>query len=423
MNESPVMVEKKSPGVSTPPLLSLTEPKLPPKLDLNKNVSSSRINNYIYYHPWIGKGGSGKVYKGVNTKTNTLVAIKKINSVNIQKLSMERIIQEVEFLKNLEHPNIIKCFDIIKDQHYVYIITEYCNGGNLQQFIDDYSGYGENFSEIEIKHFMIQIRDALQYLHSKNIYHRDIKPQNILVQNKNKTYTDITLKICDFGFAKEMNLETKFMETTLCGTPMYMAPEIVIQHKYHNKSDLWSLGVILHRLIYGTYPYGKVSNIFELIKCMESKKLSFPNKKNKKIPLSLEGCDLLGSLLEKDTGERIDWEEFFNHAWFAFRNDIDNTDDEISSDSDSEEDIKKIMEDLPEKVNEILEKQKEVKTKQKEDKINIIEDYCNKFVTSIPLSEITPKIIPPPPTAKNTIYNFLTKSIDNILHLTNLNLK
>jgi serine/threonine protein kinase len=231
--------------------------------------ASTKIGDYVYCHPAIGRGSSSRVYYGYHSPTGDVVAVKKISKNSIQSMSMERIKNEIELMKKLNNENIIRYKDMISDNNYIYIITDYCNGGSLQNFIEDYRGYPESFVEEEVKIYMTQIRNALEYLVSKNIYHRDIKPHNIFVHYKNKigehhTPRSIDLKIGDFGFAKE--IENDDMDNTLCGTPMYIAPEIVYEKKFYINSDLWSIGIILFQLIYGFFPFGKPKNILELMK-------------------------------------------------------------------------------------------------------------------------------------------------------------
>ena len=169
------------------------------------------------------------------------------------------------------------------------IITKYLNKRCLK----------EKFAQ----HYAIQIKDGLKYLLSKSIIHRDLKPQNILVSDDN------LLKICDFGFARHFN--TDMMFGTICGSPLYMAPEIMSKNKYGNKVDLWSLGVIIFEMLYGTVPF-KGKNIIELIKNIETNTVVFPQNFN----VSEECKLILQNLLKKDPNDRLEWLDLFENNWF-----------------------------------------------------------------------------------------------------------
>lgn len=174
-----------------------------------ESKTSTKIGDYVYCHPAIGKGSFSRVYYGYHSSTGNVVAIKKIRKNSIQKISMDRITNEIELMKKLNDKNIVQYKDMISDNNYIYIITDYCNGGSLQTFIENHRGFPENFPEDEVKIYMTQIRNSLEYLVSKNIYHRDIKPHNIFVNYKSKVngyydHSSIELKIGDFGFAKEI---------------------------------------------------------------------------------------------------------------------------------------------------------------------------------------------------------------------------
>ena len=181
----------------------------------------------------------------------------------------------------------------------IYIITEFCNKGDLSQFLK-----GRAMKEKYALYFMKQIRDGLKYLINNKIFHRDLKPHNILINDKGE------LKIADFGFAR--HFETDNMVETLCGTPLYMAPEIMKKQKYTTKSDLWSVGVILYQMLFGKRPYD-AHNILDLLNNIENNAVTIPQS----FDISSEAISLLTSLLCKNPSERIDWDDFINHPWFS----------------------------------------------------------------------------------------------------------
>ena len=152
---------------------------------------------------------------------------------------------------------------------------------------------------------MRQLVPGLKYLHENNIIHRDLKLKNILVTDSN----DIV--ISDFGFARDGDSNTMF--DTLCGSPMYMAPEIMTHKSYDNKSDLWSVGVIMYELLFGTTPY-HAKNMIQLMKKIKKRDVIIPEEYAGLI--SDECKELLLSLLHRNPRRRINWDNFFTHKWF-----------------------------------------------------------------------------------------------------------
>ena len=157
-----------------------------------------QIGEYLITHPNISKGAFASIHKGEHKYTRKTVAIKEIKVKNTNNLK-NYVIRELEIHKNLNHPNIVKIYDIIisNPENAVYMIMEYCEYGDLQKFQNK-----TPFNEKYIQCYMIQLRDALKYLHNNNIVHRDLKPQNILL------ISPLTIKITDFGLARNITDET-----------------------------------------------------------------------------------------------------------------------------------------------------------------------------------------------------------------------
>ena len=193
--------------------------------------------DYYYYKDPIGYGSFSIIYKGYNiTDPTKSLAIKRITKI----IDMKYFHNEVDLMKKLDHPNILKLYDVVKNNGSVYLILEYCNSGDLSGYIQNDKNYSNNYSYFE------QIFKGLEYLYKNKILHRDIKPHNILVK-------DGVIKISDFGFAKAF--EKNELITTFCGSPLYMAPEIIKNKEYNLKSDIWSLGVIIYELFTKKHPY------------------------------------------------------------------------------------------------------------------------------------------------------------------------
>ncbi len=263
------------------------------------NTSTFIVNEYIVNRKRIGKGSFSTIYKGYSTKNNKIYAIKEITIDKKQNKS--NVKRELNVLKTLDNPYIVKLHDVIIDTNYnnIYFILDYFPKGDLAKFLNH-----KPLKEKYCRKYMKQLSQGLEYLLNKDILHRDLKPQNILLTN------EYNIKITDFGFAKQV--EKNSLITTLCGSPMYMAPEIINKQDYDIKSDLWSVGVILYEMAYGHVPFN-VSTFLELIKRINNKEIEFENKK---IKISEDCLMLMKSLLTKDPNKRISWEEFFNHRWF-----------------------------------------------------------------------------------------------------------
>jgi serine/threonine protein kinase len=267
------------------------------------------IGNYYINKKKIGIGSFATIYYGIEKYSGIEVGIKRIHVNDVHKLS-PTISKEINIMKELKHSNIIKMYEVIYESDFdnINIIMEYAPMGSLH----DYLKKNKNISEITNKYFMRQIANGLKYLLSKNIMHRDLKPHNILMFENN------ILKIADFGLAKNFQANQEF--NTLCGSPLYMAPEIVIhmankvkksERSYTVKADLWSVGLILLEMIIGKFPI-KAQSLYHLPEKLKEFEVIIPND----IIISNECNDLINRLLIKDPVTRIDWNDFFNHQWF-----------------------------------------------------------------------------------------------------------
>jgi len=260
----------------------------------------------------IGHGAFAVVYKGrVKMRPNQIVAIKAITKKNLAK-SQNLLGKEIKILKELtllQHENVVALLDCKETSNHVYLVMEYCNGGDLA----DYLNAKGTLSEDTIRSFLRQLAGAMKAMVSKDIVHRDLKPQNILLSHDGKTKNpqpqDITLKIADFGFARF--LQDGVMAATLCGSPMYMAPEVIMSLQYNSKADLWSLGTIVFQCLTGKAPFQAQTP--QALKHFYEKNANL----SPRIPngTSPELAHLLFGLLKRDARERIDFETFFNHPF------------------------------------------------------------------------------------------------------------
>ena len=254
----------------------------------------------------LGTGSFGKVrlYRD-RTNNELLYAIKTLKKEGISKTNYELIQSEINILSKLDHPNIVKYFGTFEDDFYLHIMMEYLQGHDLYKIISlkDYT----KIEEKDMSQIIFKLLKTLIFLHSKNIVHRDIKPENILFSNK-KDYS--TLKLIDFGLATQSVNDNKTV-----GTPYYMSPEL-IKGISTPKCDVWSVGVILYKMITGKYPFNSNS--------INEKEALLNNIKNNKYntkyldesECSDEAKDLISKILEKDYNKRLSSEECIQHPWF-----------------------------------------------------------------------------------------------------------
>ena len=263
---------------------------------LNNFDTTFNIKEYIVDKKRIGKGSFSTIYKCRHYNSDKEYALKEITiDKNKNKLNIKR---EFEIMRKLNHENIVKIHDVIIDKHLnnIYFIMDYYEHGDLSKFLNK-KPLKEKFTRKYIK----QLSNGLSYLLDNNILHRDLKPQNILLS---KNYD---IKITDFGFATYYNKDS--IINTLCGSPMYMAPEIITRNGYDYKSDLWSVGIIMYEMIHGYTPFN-VQNFIDLIKEIKKKNIVV------KVDVSKECMELIYSLCKINPNERISWHNFFNHKWF-----------------------------------------------------------------------------------------------------------
>ncbi|XP_062409917.1 serine/threonine-protein kinase ULK1 isoform X2 [Sardina pilchardus] len=256
----------------------------------------------------IGHGAFAVVFRGRHReKHDWEVAVKCINKKNLAK-SQTLLGKEIKILKELKHENIVALYDFQETASSVYLVMEYCNGGDLA----DYLHAKGTLSEDTIRVFLLQIARAMRILQAKGIIHRDLKPQNILLTHPagRKSHSNNTcIKIADFGFAR--HLQNNMMAATLCGSPMYMAPEVIMSQNYDAKADLWSIGTIVFQCLTGKAPF-QASSPQDLRLFYEKNKNLSPN-----IPRETSSHlrQLLLGLLQRNHKDRMDFDEFFRHPF------------------------------------------------------------------------------------------------------------
>uniref|UniRef100_A0A224XK49 Putative catalytic domain of testis-specific serine/threonine kinase n=1 Tax=Panstrongylus lignarius TaxID=156445 RepID=A0A224XK49_9HEMI len=260
----------------------------------------------------IGEGSYCKVK--IAYRASELGFVEKIacKIVNKKKASRDFVTKflprEVSIVRSIRHPNIVSVCDIIESEDLVYIFMDICERGDLL----DYIRARGPLSEARTKFFFRQMVEAISYLHNRDIAHRDLKCENVLLAGRDH------LKIADFGFARwcsDISTKKRILSETYCGSAAYAAPEILQGVKYNPKMyDIWSLGVILFIMISAAMPFDD-GNISRLIKAQMNKKFSFPEK----ICVSSKVKRLVSHLLEPDVTKRATIKQVANYAWLDDR--------------------------------------------------------------------------------------------------------
>ncbi len=255
----------------------------------------------------LGTGSFGSVYEAENIIFQNAVAMKIIGKSNTD--DEKEILNEINILKKLSHPNIVRIYEFYITKDHYYIVTEYCKEGELFSYIKN------KYSERQLAVLFYQIFSGLCYLHDNKILHRDIKLENIMISRKEVDQSTgeelFWVKIIDFGTAKIFDKSKK--EKDVVGSSYYIAPEVLKQN-YNEKCDTWSVGVILYMTLVGRAPFdGK--NDEEIIK--KIKTVNYNNKEPKLMEHSDEVRDLVDKLLEKDIKKRFSAKQALKHPWFT----------------------------------------------------------------------------------------------------------
>ena len=249
----------------------------------------------------LGRGAFGKVCLGMHKLTRKLVAIKSINKEYLsEEKQKNKVMHEVGILLRLNrHPNVVKLFETFETGRHILLVMELCAGGDLLNYVRK----RKKLDEQSAKYLFKQLIEGLGYLHARNVLHRDIKLDNILLDGKG------IVKIADFGVSKQVRPGEIMREQ--CGTPAYIAPEIIRDRGYTGfKADLWSAGVVLYAMLYGTVPF-KANNMQDL------HKLILAAKYNLKDEISEGAKSILRALLEPDPVKRLTIKQVLTHPWMA----------------------------------------------------------------------------------------------------------
>ena len=276
--------------------------------------TDGQITQYYEVLKKIGEGASAKVYKVKSKNSGEIKAMKQVEKSKLPDVKYFET--EIKILSLLDHPNIVRLFEVFEDEKNFYLIMELCHGGNLLSRMKN-NRYKEKSAAI----LMEQIVSAIAYCHEKGICHRDLKPQNILFCDESQ---NSAIKVVDFGISKIFDPSLSNLQNELkgvynkpkkmdsqIGTVYFISPEI-IKGSYNEKCDIWSLGVILYYLLCG-YPPFIGANDNQLIQSILESKVTFPNTEWKNISDSAK--DLIKNMLCPEK-KRISAKEIMKHKWF-----------------------------------------------------------------------------------------------------------
>ncbi|KAL1998867.1 hypothetical protein VTN02DRAFT_5456 [Thermoascus thermophilus] len=246
----------------------------------------------------LGKGAFGSVYRALNWNTGETVAVKQIKLADLPKSELRVIMLEIDLLKNLDHPNIVKYHGFVKSAETLNIILEYCENGSLHSISKNFGRFPENLVGL----YMSQVLHGLLYLHEQGVIHRDIKGANIL------TTKEGLVKLADFGVASRT---TGLHESSVVGTPYWMAPEVIELSGATTASDIWSLGCTVIELLEGKPPYYKLQPMPALFRIVNDDHPPLPQGASPAVK------DFLMQCFQKDPNLRVSARKLLKHPWIV----------------------------------------------------------------------------------------------------------
>ncbi|KOC66603.1 Serine/threonine-protein kinase fused [Habropoda laboriosa] len=248
----------------------------------------------------VGEGSFGQVYKAKKRSDGRIVAFKVIRKRGRSFKELKSLRQECQIQRHLHHPNIVQMLDSFETENEIVVVTEYADK-ELYEIL----GKAGRLSEQRAQVIACDLVSALYYLHSNRVLHRDLKPQNVLLESNG------VAKLCDFGFARSMSTGTHVL-TSIKGTPLYMAPELIEERPYDHNADLWSLGCIVYELVVGSPPF-QTTSILHLVRLIRFEAIKWPDYISQNCRSFLQG------LLQKDPSQRLTWPALLDHPFVKNR--------------------------------------------------------------------------------------------------------
>ncbi|KAG9066293.1 hypothetical protein KI688_001514 [Linnemannia hyalina] len=260
--------------------------------------------------PKLGSGNFATVYQATSRNTGVVYAVKEVKKNEAFNAKVEASLErEIGILMSIDHPNLLRIRQVFNEEKFYYVVTELAPDGELfDQIIDK-----QKFTESEARHIFRQVLHGVKYLHDRGVVHRDLKPENILVMDKEK----MTVKVSDFGLAKMIG-DQEF-HNTVCGTPSYVAPEVISRGAYGKGVDMWSLGVVLYICLCGFPPFSDDLAPPNLRAQVLNSMYTFPSPYWDDV--SDEAVDLIQVLLAQNTEDRHTVDEALQHVWMTMEDD------------------------------------------------------------------------------------------------------
>jgi serine/threonine protein kinase len=272
---------------------------------IRKVVHYSNLNDLYEIKSPLGKGKFGLVKLGIHKESGREVAVKIINKKLVGPVDVQQVKSEIDILKIAKHPNIIKLYDVFENEKYIYIIMEYCAGGDLFSYIEK---RGFRLKEERAAEIIHKLCTTVYFLHQYGIVHRDLKPENILMTDD----TDkADIRLVDFGLGKIIGPGETCTEPF--GTFSYVAPEVLQEKPYNFKVDLFAIGIITYLLVAGFLPFDHETSEKEIARQTVYEPTPFPSSIWKNI--SIEAKMFVDNLLDKDPDKRMNIQEVLQHKW------------------------------------------------------------------------------------------------------------
>lgn len=276
------------------------------------HVRTSDMTDKYKVREKLGRGAFATVRKAIKKETGEHFALKVVRKKGMDEYNLKALESEVNIMQQIHHPNIVVLHDLFDTPNHLHMIIDLLAGGELFDRIVEVG----SFSERQAAQIIAQITEALSYLHSMNVVHRDLKPENLLYESKDP---DSPIKLVDFGLAKQGEDPLR----TPCGSPAYVAPEVLERRPYGPPVDWWSLGVILYILLCGFPPFhDEHNNLKKLYKKIRKGQYSFPRPYWDNI--SDNAKDLVRKLLDTNPNTRANAEVVMSHPWITDQTEQDN---------------------------------------------------------------------------------------------------
>uniref|UniRef100_A0A8C5QWQ1 Serine/threonine kinase 33 n=1 Tax=Leptobrachium leishanense TaxID=445787 RepID=A0A8C5QWQ1_9ANUR len=282
------------------------------KISHRRMDDEAAIQQIYGFGPRLGQGSFGVVIEATHRNTGNKWAIKKVNRKKAGSSAVKMLEREVSILKIVKHENIIHLEEVFETPERMYLVMELCESGELREILRQ----KQRFTEPETRHIIHCLASAVSYLHKNDIVHRDLKLENILVKSDESEDPNVMLlniKVTDFGLAEQRGgVGSENMLQATCGTPMYMAPEVINDHYYTQQCDVWSAGVIMYMLLSGEPPF-KAKSEEKLFEQIRKGEMNFSADVWQSV--SEAARDVLQRLLNVDPAHRMTARELLDHPW------------------------------------------------------------------------------------------------------------